>query len=578
MARGNQSIREPEPWRGRLVLASFMAFAAVLAGRAIDLQVLNRDFLAGEGAKRHVRTLEVPGGRGAILDRRGEPLALSAPVESVWAVPGELLRQPQHIAPLAQLLDIPPAQLKASLQERSDKGFMYLRRQLAPSDARRVMALETPGVFLQREYRRYYPAAEATAQLVGFTDIDTNGQEGLELALEQLLHGEVGTRRVIKDRVGRVVEDLAEFKPPQAGQDVRLSIDLRLQYLAYRELKTAVAEEQAKSGMVVMADPRTGEILAMASYPSYNPNRRDPVNNDGLRNRAVVDTFEPGSTIKPIVVALGLESGMYNPRSVIATDGGRMRVGRLLVRDFRDYGAVDLGRLLMKSSNVGAAKIGMTLGAEKLWNGYRSFGFGEFTGSGFPGESMGVLHDHRHWGQIGTATASYGYSLSVSALQLTRAYCAIANGGVLPQISLLRDYASGNAGKRIISAATAREVRGFMQSVVSDQGTARQAAIDGYQVAGKTGTARKVAKTGGYDHGAHQGLFIGMAPADNPELVVMVLIDEPGKGRYYGGAVAAPVFSRVMQGSLRTLQIPPHDGPAGTPLTTAGQHGREART
>lgn len=577
MARGNNVIREPEAWRPKLVLACFVLFATVLAVRAIDLQVLNRDFLAGEGAKRHVRTLEVPGGRGAILDRRGEPLALSAPVESVWAVPGEVLKAPEKIVPLAKLLEMPASTLKASLEKRDGKSFMYLRRHLAPADAKRIMALDAPGVFLQREYRRYYPGGEAAAQLVGFTDIDTVGQEGLELALESMLHGEPGSRRVIKDRVGRVVEDLAEFQPPQAGQDVRLSVDLRLQYIAYRELKRAVAEEDAKSGMVVVADPANGEILAIASYPSYNPNRREAVNSNGLRNRAVVDTFEPGSTVKPLVVALGLESGLFNRHSIIPTDGGRFRVGRLLVRDFRDYGPVDLGKLLMKSSNVGAAKIGLAMGAEQLWAGFRSLGFGEHSGAGFPGESGGVLHDHRHWGQIGTATASYGYSLSVTALQLTRAYCALANGGVLPTMTLLRDYGSSMVGKRVMSERTARDVRGFMESVVSVQGTARRAAIEGYRVAGKTGTARKVAKTGGYDRAAHQGLFIGMVPADEPELVVMVLIDEPGNGRYYGGAVAAPVFSNVMRGSLRTLQIPPQ-APLDSPLTTAEQRAQESRT
>lgn len=577
MARGNHSIKEPEDWRFRLVLGCFLAFAGVLGLRAMYLQVFNSDFLTGEGAKRHVRTLSVPGGRGAILDRRGEPLALSAPVESVWAVPGELLSKPEMVTPLASLLDVPAAKMKSALEKRSDKSFMYLRRQLTPADAKRVMALDAPGVFLQREYRRFYPAAEAAAQLVGFTNIDTVGQEGVELALEPLLHGDPGSRRVIKDRVGRVVEDLAEFEPPQAGQDVRLSIDLRLQYVAYRELKRAVAEEQAKSGMVVVADPASGEILAVASYPSYNPNRREVFKNDGLRNRAVVDTFEPGSTVKPLVVALGMESGLFNKNSVIPTDGGRFRVGRLLVRDFRNYGPVSLQKLLMKSSNVGSAKIGLEMGAEQLWQGYQKLGFGSASGAGFPGESEGVLHHHRHWGQIGTATASYGYSLSVTALQLTRAYCALANDGVMPTMTLLRDYEVRKPGKRVMSARTAREVRGMLESVVSVKGTARRAAVDGYRVAGKTGTARKIAKTGGYDHGAHQGLFVGMVPADDPELVVMVLIDEPGKGEYYGGAVAAPVFSRVVKGSLRTLQIPPqnYDQP---PLTTAGQGKKEARS
>ena len=572
-SRRNQVILPPGAWRVQLVLGCFGLFALVLAGRGLYLQVLDQDFLASEGAKRHVRTLTVPAGRGAILDRRGEPLALSAPVESIWAVPGEVLASEGKIPKLAKLLDIPLGELQAGLEKRRERSFMYLRRQMTPAAARRVMALKVPGVFLQREYRRFYPAAEAAAQLVGYTNIDNQGQEGLELQLEEKLHGEAGGRRVIKDLAGRVVEDLAEFEAPQPGEDVHLSIDLRIQYLAYRELKAMVDKENADGGVMVVVDPTNGEVLALASYPSFNPNRRDGADADGHRQRGAVDTFEPGSTVKPLVVAAAMEAGLFNKNSIIPTDHGRYPVGRLLERDFRDYGDVDLGMLLKKSSNVGAAKIGLTLGPERLWRAYRDIGMGQPSGVEFPGESTGVFRDHSKWGNIATATSSYGYGISMTALQLARAYTPLAGDGHLRELTFMRGHQGES--KRVLSESTVRQVREYLEAVVTPTGTARRAAVPGYVVAGKTGTVRKVG-IGGYKHNHHQSLFVGMVPAKQPRLLAMVMVDEPRGKEYYGGAIAAPIFREVMKDGLRMLQIPPQQ----LPETVAAEapQGKEPRT
>ncbi len=557
-ARPNQVVPEFEPWRARLVLMGFALLLLTLLVRALYLQTFDHDFLVSEGAKRHIRTLTVPGGRGAILDRNGAPLALSAPVESVWAVPAELLGAPEQLPKLAKLLGLNPRGLQKHLEARADKSFLYLKRQMNPGDAARVLALGLPGVFTQREYRRYYPAGEAAAQLVGLTDIDMNGQEGLELALEPQLKGEDGSRRVIKDRVGRVVEDLEQYRQPQPGADVRLSIDLRLQHLAYRELKSAVIEQRAVGGVVVLLDPHSGEVLALASDPSFNPNRREAVEPAAMRQRAVTDLFEPGSTIKPLVVGAGLETGLYRPSSMIDTEHGRWRVGRLLVKDVHDYGVVDITTLLMKSSNVGAAKIGMQLGPQRLWQAYRRYGIGQPTGSGFPGEVQGVLRPAKQWGQLATATSSYGYGFSMNALQLARAYSALAADGLLPAVSLVKRGEQVPVERpRALSAGTARELRHMLETVISSKGTARRAAVEGYRIAGKTGTVHKVAPGGGYLGRSYQSLFVGMVPADRPRLVAVIMIDEPNAGQHYGGAVAAPVFAKIMQGALRAMRVPP---------------------
>jgi cell division protein FtsI (penicillin-binding protein 3) len=546
-------------WRRWLVLGLLSVGAVAVFGRAFQLQIVENDFLSKEGSKRHVRTVVLEGHRGAIRDRRGEPLALSAPVDSVWTVPNELLAAPEYVPAIAQILGLKPRDLQKYLEDRNSKQFVYLQRQMNPDDAKRLMSLKAPGVFSQREYRRYYPAGEVAGQLVGFTNMDGRGQEGMEAARDTLLTGIAGSRRVIRDARGHIVEDTEDQKPAQPGQDLNLTIDLRLQYLAYRELKNAVGKYKAKGGLVVVADAQSGEILAMASQPGFNPNNPDERKPGAVRNRAITDTFEPGSTVKPLLIAQALEMGAVTASSHFDTGPGWWKVGALTVRDTHPHGDMDLGMILTKSSNVGAAKIGLQIGPEAVWSGYTKFGFGEAVHSGFPGEANSTLRNWNEWGQIATATASYGYGLSLTALHLVRAYTGLANDGLMSQLHLVND-GTPQPPQRTVSAATAQEVRRLMQGVVSKDGTAMRAAIPGYRIAGKTGTAHKVAETGGYAANRYQSLFIGMVPAEHPRLVGLVLIDEPDADEgYYGGVVSAPVFSTVMQGGLRLLQIAPDE-------------------
>ncbi|PTU30698.1 peptidoglycan D,D-transpeptidase FtsI family protein [Stenotrophobium rhamnosiphilum] len=555
-ARPNYVTQTVPVWRRWAVLGLLGLGVVVVFGRAFQLQVLQRDFLVQEGDKRHIRTLVIPGHRGAIRDRRGEPLALSAPVEMIWAVPAALLESPQHVYAVAKLLGRNPKDLQDFLRNRKDRKFVYISDAISPAEAERVLSLKAPGVFSEAAYARYYPAGEVAGQVVGFCGRDGRGQEGLELAQEAALAGKAGARRVIRDRTGRVVEDNLESKDALSGKDLALTIDLRIQYLAYRELKAAVARNNARGGLVVVADSTTGEILAMASQPGFNPNNVEDRKGGGSRNRGITDGFEPGSTVKPLLVAQALELGVYQPTSHIDTTPGFFKVGALTVRDEHPQGDVDLKVLLSKSSNVGAAKIGLALGAESVWSGYQRFGFGEPIYSGFPGEASPVLRHYSEWGQIATATASYGYGLSLTAMHLVRAYAALANDGLMPQLRLLAS-APQVPPQRAVSAVVASEMRELMEGVVQEGGTAQRAAIPGYRVAGKTGTIRKVADSGGYADKRHQSVFIGMLPAEHPRLVGLVMIDEPGAGDYYGGLVAAPVFSTVMQGAARLLRIPP---------------------
>ena len=563
MTEGNPGVKEVGRWRLTAVAGVLALGAGIVLARAFELQVVQRDFLTAEGNKRALRTVTVQAHRGAIRDRRGEPLALSAPVESLWVIPAELLAAPEYLPALSKLLEFGPGELRKFLRERKDKHFVYLRRHLAPADAGRVLALKAPGVFAQREYRRYYPAGEVAGHVVGFTNIDGRGAEGMEAAADAMLRGKAGARRVIRDRSGRIVEESGDFERAEAGADLALTLDLRLQYVAYRELKAAVREHGARGGLIVVLDAQTGEILAMANQPGYNPNRPDDRDSAGKRNRAVTDIFEPGSTVKPLLVATALELGRYRPDSRLDTGPGHFKVGYLTVRDKHPNGVIDLARMLAKSSNVGAAQMGLALGAEAVWAGYQRFGLADPVACGFPGEAIGVLRNFDDWGQIATATASYGYGLSVNALQLARAYAALANDGLLPALRLAR---GGPAvpPQRAISVKVARQVRRLMEDVTLGDGTGVQASVPGYRVSGKTGTVRKPV-AGGYASDRHQSVFIGMVPAEQPRLVGLVMLDEPGKQLYYGGQVAGPVFSRVMQSAVRVLQL----APDGTPITTA---------
>ena len=549
-------LRPVAAWRRMAVLVLLGIGALLVCGRAFHLQVVEKDFLAKQGAKRQVRVVTLPGHRAAIRDRRGEPLALSAPVDSVWCVPSALMASPEHVAAVAKVLKQTPRELNLFLEERKSRQFVYIGRSLPPDEARRVLAIKAPGVFATREYKRYYPAGEVAGQVVGFTDVDGRGQEGMEMAHDETLRGIAGSRRVIRDARGRIVEDTADAVPAQTGADLSLSMDLRLQYLAYRELKNAVQQHNAKGGLVVVADAHTGELLAVASQPGFNPNNVEDRKPGRMRNRAIVDSFEPGSTVKPLLVAQALDLGAFRANSHIDTGAGWMQVARLTVRDIHALGDVDLAMMLAKSSNVGAAKIGLQIGAENVWQGFQKFGLGDRVASGFPGESAPLLRPYMQWGQIATATASYGYGLSVNALHLVRAYAGLANDGLMPQLRLSSDQ-KVQPPQRAVSAQTAREIRRMLEAVATREGTGLRAAIPGYRVAGKTGTVRKVAATGGYDTDRHQSVFIGMVPAENPRLVGLVMIDEPTSGDYYGGVVAAPVFSTVLQGALRLLQIAP---------------------
>ena len=550
------------PGRRRAVLGIFALLGVALVARAVDLQVLRRDFLQEQGEARQQRVRSVPAHRGMLLDRNAEPLAVSTPVDSVWAVPEQLLAAETQWDELAATLGTSRAALAGRVEGAAQKQFIYLRRHVSPETAERVAEMAVPGVNLQREYRRYYPGGEVSAHLLGFTDIDDRGQEGLELAYDAWLAGEPGLRRIIQDRRGRVVADIESVREARPGRDLLLSIDKRIQYLAYRELKAQVAAQRARAGSVVVLDARSGEVLAMANQPAYNPNNRDERRGARSRNRAATDLLEPGSTMKPLTLAAALETGRFDPGQAIDTAPGWYRVRRHTIKDHRNYGPLDFTGIIRKSSNIGATKVAQRMSAEELWRVFDAVGFGRVSGSGFPGEGSGVLPHASDWGVLEQATLSFGYGLSVTPLQLARAYAAIAGDGLLPEVSFLRRFEPQPA-ERVLSEASARAVRQMMQTVTEPGGTAVRAAISGYRVAGKTGTSHK-SQAGGYAEDRYISVFAGFAPASRPELVCVVIIDEPGAGEYFGGAVAAPVFSRVVGGALRLLGSPPDDLPAGS--------------
>jgi cell division protein FtsI (penicillin-binding protein 3) len=556
-------------WRSTALLIALVIGGVTLEGRVLYLQILKKDFLEAEGDNRHLRTVQISAHRGPITDRHGQPLAVSTPVDSIWAAPQELKPALERLGELAEVLGLEPDWLARRITSNLDREFVYLKRHLRPDDAASALSLGLPGVSTLREYRRYYPAGEVAGHVLGFTDIDDHGQEGLELAYDYWLTGEMGAKRVLRDSQGRVIEDVELISAAQPGRTLATSLDLRIQYLAYRELKQAVDESNALSGSVVVLDVTSGEVLAMVNQPTYNPNDRAQLEVARYRNRAVTDIFEPGSSLKPLIVAAALESGNYQPGSIIDTSPGYLRVGgKILTEDYNNLGRIDLTTMLAKSSSVGAGKLGLELDREQLWTVLSNFGIGRLTDSGFPGESAGVLNSPQHWRPVGQATLGYGYGLSVTALQLAQAYSVIAADGIRRPVSMLvQDEQTG--GERVIAVDTARHLRNMLETVVSPVGTGQRASVVNFRVAGKTGTAKKFG-VGGYSDDRYLAVFAGLAPVSNPKLVAVVVIDEPRGEDYYGGEVAAPVFARILSGALRLLAVPP-DGLTEPPLQIVAQ-------
>lgn len=542
-------------WRGLAVISAFVLVAGALSWRALDLEIFENQFLLDQGAARHLRVVTVPAHRGMITDRNGRPLAVSTPVDSIWVNPQEFTDS-GRIGALARALNMSAHTIRAAIATHPDRKFVYLRRDMSPEDAQRVLALNLAGIYVEHEYRRYYPTGEVTSHVLGFTNIDDVGQEGLELAYNKWLHGKPGAERVIKDRLGHVIQEVASLRDPRPGRDLAASIDLRIQYLAYRDLKAAVQAEGAKSGSIVVLDPNTGEVIAMANQPSFNPNNRGDYKAALYRNRAVTDVFEPGSSFKPFMIASALETGRYTPASEIDTSPGWIVVDGYTINDERDYGVINLTTLLEKSSNVGASKIALSLTPRHIWQTLSALGFGSYTGSGFPGERTGKLRPYTSWHRAGQAAISYGYGVSVTTLQLARAYAAIATGGILRPVSFLR-LKNPPPGTRVLPRHVADELRVMLESVVTQAGTGTLAEVANYRVSGKTGTARKAAG-GGYSD-RYTSVFCGMIPAEHPRLVAVVVVNGASEGDYYGGLVSAPVFSKVMTGAMRILNVPPDD-------------------
>ena len=533
-------------------LVMFLLCLVALVARAVNLQIVDTEFLQDQGEARYLREVVVPTRRGNILDRNGEPLAVSTPVDSVWVNPQLLLQSPEDIEPLAQVLGVDADEIERRLTQRSAREFVWLRRRLHPDVAAQVNSLKLHGVFLQKEYRRFYPAGEVTSHVIGFTNIDDVGQEGLELAYNDWLQGKPGLKRIIRDRLGRTVENVEMVRESEPGHDLSLTIDRRLQYLAYRELKRTVLKHGARSGSVVLLDVKTGEVLAMVNQPSYNPNNAS-MDSEGLRNRAITDVFEPGSVMKPFVIASALETGRWTPDTPIDTTPGWINIAGHTIKDTHNYGPIDITRLITKSSNVGATKVALDLAPEHMWDTYDRFGFGDVTGTGFPGESAGVLRNYRRWRRVEQATLSYGYGISVTALQLAEAFAALADEGRLRRPSLV--MGATNPPASILDPVIARQVAVMLETVTGPEGTGKKARVDNYRVSGKTGTSRKASASGYASR--YIASFAGFAPSSDPRVVGIVVVNDPSNGEYYGGSVAGPLFSAVMTGTLRLLNIPP---------------------
>jgi cell division protein FtsI (penicillin-binding protein 3) len=558
-------------WRANFVLGLLVCGAFGLVYRAVELQLKDHKFLAGQGDARFSRVAEITATRGTITDRYGEPLAVSTPVDSVWVNPKELALASDQLPRLAKALKRDKNELARRVTSNLDREFLYLARHMQPTEAQKIRALEIPGVYLMREYRRYYPAGEVAGHILGFTSVDDEGQEGLELAFDHWLAGEDGAKRVIQDRYGKIVQNVEEIRAMRPGRNLVLSIDLRIQYLAYRELKAAIRDQRAKSGSVIVLDVATGEVLAMVNQPTYNPNDRDQIKARTYRNRAVTDIVEPGSSMKPFVVAAGLASGRFNDRSIIDTNPGYIKVGAKLLEDHHNLGAINLATCLSESSNVCLTKVALALEPSQMYGTLNGLGFGQVTTSGYPGESAGLLPHYSHWRPVGISSMSRGYGLSVTPLQLAHAYSTVGALGVSRPISFLR-VETPPAGDPVLDPAVSRMLIHLLEAVVAPDGGGKRAAIPGYTVAGKTGTAWK-ATAGGYATDRYLAVFGGIAPASNPRLAAVVVIDEPGAGKYYGGEVAAPVFSGVVGGALRLLAVPPD-----APVNDANEPARQVAT
>ncbi|WP_167400213.1 peptidoglycan D,D-transpeptidase FtsI family protein [Pseudomonas qingdaonensis] len=560
------------PWRFRVVVGLLVIMVGAIAWRIVDLQVVDRDFLKGQGDARSLRHIPIPAHRGLITDRNGEPLAVSTPVTTLWANPKEMQAAKDRWPALAAALKQNPQQLAERLEQQANKEFIYLVRGLTPEQGQVVLDLKVPGVYGIEEFRRFYPAGDVAAHMVGFTDLDDHGREGVELAYDEWLAGVPGKRQVIKDRRGRLIKDVQVTKNAKAGKTLALSIDLRLQYLATRELRNAIAEQEAKAGSLVIMDVKTGEVLAMVNQPTYNPNNRRSMFPAAMRNRAIIDVFEPGSTVKPFSMSAALQSGRWKPTDKVEVYPGTLQLGRYTIRDVsRSEGPIlDLTGILINSSNVGMSKIAFDIGGESIYRVMSQLGLGQYTGLGFPGERVGNLPNHREWRKAETATLSYGYGLSVTALQLVHAYAALANNGKMVPLSILKVDKTPEA-TQVVPEDTAKTIQGMLQQVIEAPRGVFRAQVPSYHVGGKSGTARKATiGSKGYTENAYRSLFTGFGPMSDPRYAIVVVIDEPSKGGYFGGLVSAPVFSKVMSGTLRLMNVPPDNLPAPTPQQQAG--------
>lgn len=540
-------------WRSRVVLFAMFAAFAALAGRALWLQGISTEFLQKQGASRYARTIELPATRGKITDRNGQVLASSVPVRAIWAIPEDVLEAPAgKLHELAKLLDMSERDLRKKLD--SDRSFVYLKRQVEQETADKIVKLGIPGIQTRREYKRYYPEGEVMAHVVGFTNVEDAGQEGVELAFQKDLAGTYGSRRVIKDRLGRIVEDIESVREPHDGKDLALSIDRKIQYIAFSHLKEAVEKHKAKAGAIVVLDVKSGEVLALANLPTYNPNDRARLTGAQLRNRVLTDTFEPGSTIKPFPVALALEKKLVTPNTSIQTAPGRMTIGRATIGDAHEHGILTVSQIIEKSSNIGTAKMALQMQPQDMWEMFTTVGFGQQPKIGFPGAVAGRVRPYKSWRPIEQATMSYGHGMSASLIQIARSYMIFARDGDMIPLSLQK-ATDRPISRRVISEKTARDMRLMLEMAAGPKGTAPQAQVPGYRVAGKTGTAHKLAN--GQYVNKYVSSFVGFAPVSDPRIIVAVMVDEPSNGLHYGGQVAAPVFSAVTANALRALNVAP---------------------